>query len=154
MSLLSIEYYNEGQTTKSIEIDATAKDLMIINFANKNMEVRCTEIVTVAGTSVMNSQQFIMRVNNMMQVPVIDQQGQPVMRVNPDFDNGQPESEDNPAQIQKTIGEFDMWIAVFFNNVPTINVRVSLAQAIKRKLVDMYDATFDPAPQPLVFVEA
>ncbi|UZR93142.1 hypothetical protein [Chondrinema litorale] len=152
MSLLSIEFYNSGGTVKTMEWGVTRKDMMVINPAAVNVTFRCTMVVTVDGEKLTTDKQEDLMVTNSMQVPVVNTSLEPVMVDNPDFDESKEVAEDNPVQIQKTIGEWDMWLDEFYYNTPRISLQEAITNAIKRKLVQKYAASF-PELQDFVYIQ-
>ncbi|UZR95948.1 hypothetical protein [Chondrinema litorale] len=152
MSLLSIEFYNSGGTVKTLEWGATRKDMMVINPAAVNVTFRCTVVVKVGEEVLPTDTRLDLIVNNSIQVPVVDSSLDPVLIDNPDFNPSEEISEENPEKIQKTIGEWDMWLDEFYYNTPRYSLQDAITLAMQRKLTEKYDVTFDDA-SPFVHIQ-
>lgn len=143
-ALVSIEFFNANSTIKKIEFGRNAKDKMVANPFQKQIIIQCTEVVVVAGQEIENSKPFILRVDNTSRINVFNQHGEAIMVDDP-MNPGQ--------QVQKTIGEFELWLKVFFESAPGFGLQQAISDGIKRRVNEIHGPVFSPAPQPLSFIQ-
>lgn len=138
MLLLSLEYYNSGGTIKRVELGTSLKDAIIVQPVQEIVEIRLANIVEVDGEIIRSDKPIVLKATSKTQVPVVDTNGDPKL-----------DAEGNA----RTVTEFWLWMQLLFFAVPPFPIEQAMIDAIKRRLIEQYGATFSVTPNPLVFVE-
>lgn len=121
----------ESITDESVEVNGVPT-MLIIDFAAKTILIKGYKEMTVLGDERFDKpvkEPVMIRASNLDRIPIIDSDGNPIMRPYEDFDEnlalrGLPQ----PEQTQMTMGEFD------FFRLHNEQVMQSIFAAFKRRL--------------------
>ena len=121
MSILAqVVYFQDAQVTKSITFGARGNDTLVVQPHWSQVRITCSHCIEAAGTQGFAvNPDFEMVITNSYRIPILNQDFTPVL-----------DSDGNP----ETIGEFDFWKEMFWDNIPPVTMKAALEAAIWRKL--------------------